>query len=395
MSVLILVSFAVFVIGSFLAAVLFIRHRQLPLRLFCFSLFTLSYNTLVIFLFETRYLSEVPFFLRTPSILSYLTFPALFLYVSFVLQGRQRLRWYDLVHAIPALIYTIDYMPLYLSGNEYKRILLAQLYANPQKALLYSEGWLITSNVHYLARHILGLAYVCVLAWMIYKYKDRHENSVAQKRYISRWIVPVTAVYAFFALFSIIESFIFPSTYGWILMVFNTLAIFAVISLLLIFNPAILYGEPYVPKEITPVHENIPQVTLHPDMASRLQLAFGVFIDRQKYLQSGITLKAVAGELSVQPHILSAFLNQNYRMHFNELINFYRIQYIKEGIINQRWQNYTLEAIATKAGFNNRTTFLSAFKKVTGMTPSGFLTANTKNKNPLDPLNTAPLKKEL
>src|SRR5688572_7044177 len=135
MSLNILISFAVFVIGSFLAAVLFFKHRQLSVRLFCFSLFTLSYNTFVIFLFETRYLSHVPFLFRTPSILSYLTFPALFLYISFVLQDRKRFYWYDLLHLVPSLIYITDYLPLYLSGDQYKRVLLEQLYANPQKAL--------------------------------------------------------------------------------------------------------------------------------------------------------------------------------------------------------------------------------------------------------------------
>ena len=89
MSLNLLLSFAVFVIGSFLAVGLFLKHKQLSVRLFCFSLFTLSYNTFVIFLFESRYLSQVPFLLRTPSILSYLTFPALFFIhiICFTKQG--------------------------------------------------------------------------------------------------------------------------------------------------------------------------------------------------------------------------------------------------------------------------------------------------------------------
>ena len=82
---------------------IFLKHKQLSVRLFCFSLFTLSYNTFLIFLFESRYLSQVPFLLRTPSILSYLTFPALFLYISFVLQNRERFYWSDLLHAIPPI----------------------------------------------------------------------------------------------------------------------------------------------------------------------------------------------------------------------------------------------------------------------------------------------------
>ena len=127
--------------------------------------------------------------------------------------------------------------------------------------------------------------------------------------------------------------------------------------------------------------ESNPQVTFHPDQILKLKLAFEAYIERREFLQNNITLKKMADDLGVQPHVLSAFLNQNYQMHFNELINYYRVQYIKAGIISRQWENYTLEAIGEKAGFNNRTTFLSAFKKVTGMTPSGFIVANAKNHN--------------
>ena len=377
MSVNILLSFAVFVIGSFLAVMLFFKHKQLSVRIFCFSLFTLSYNTLLIFLFESRYLSLVPFLLRTPSILSYLTFPALFLYISFVLQGRDRFRWYDLLHVIPAVIYIIDYTPLYLASNQYKQFVLERLYANPQQALQYSEGWLIPSNIHYMARHIIGLLYTCALGVMLIKYKANNPAAVRQRRYIFNWMATITIAYALFAILSIAESYVFPKSYGWILMVVNTLAVFAIISLILFFNPAIVYGIPHVFKIVRLPVESTATITLPPELMARLQIAFEGYIERKEYLQNDISLKKVASELKTQPHVLSSFLNQHYRMHFNELINYYRVQYIKAGMVNRQWDNFTLEAIATKAGFNNRTTFLSAFKKFTGMTPSGFMVANT------------------
>ncbi len=381
MSLNILLSFAVFIIGSFLAMALFLKHKQLSVRLFCFSLFTLSYNTLLIFLFESRYLSQVPFLLRTPSILSYLTFPALFLYISFVLQNRERFYWSDLLHTIPAIVYIIDYSPLYLASNQYKQLVLERLYANPQQALQYSEGWLIPSNIHYLARHIIALLYIGALGIMLARYRANNPEAVRQRRYIFNWMTTITVAYALFALMSIAETFIFPATYGWILMVINTLAVFAVISLLLFFNPAIIYGIPHIFKVVRPANHESPTATisLPPELMAKLQIAFESYIDRKEYLQNDINLKKVARELKTQPHVLSSFLNQHYRMHFNELINYYRVQYIKTGMVNRQWENITLEAIAEQAGFNNRTTFLSAFKKFTGMTPSGFMLANTKN----------------
>jgi AraC-like DNA-binding protein len=380
MSLNILLSFTVFVIGSFLAVVLFFKHQQLSVRLFCFSLLTLSYNTLLIFLFESRYLSHVPFLLRTPSILSYLTFPALFLYISFVLQGRERFYWYDLLHLVPALIYVIDYTPLYLASSHYKRLVLEKLYANPQQALQYSEGWLVPPNIHYFARHIIGLLYTAALGMMLIRYKAHNQQAVKQRRYIFNWMVTITVAYALFALLSMAESIAFPGSYGWLLMVINTLAVFAIISLILFFNPAILYGTSHVFKVSRPTNENnTATLSLAPELMARLQVGFENYLERKDYLQNDVTLKKVANELKTQPHILSSFLNHHYRMHFNELINYYRVQYIKAGMVSKQWENFTLEAIAESAGFNNRTTFLSAFKKFTGMTPSSFMLANAKD----------------
>ena len=60
-------------------------------------------------------------------------------------------------------------------------------------------------------------------------------------------------------------------------------------------------------------------------------------------------------------------------MRFNDLINWCRIQYIKDGLDSAKWNLLTLEGIGEEAGFNNRTTFLAAFKKFTGVTPTAFV----------------------
>jgi len=43
--------------------------------------------------------------------------------------------------------------------------------------------------------------------------------------------------------------------------------------------------------------------------------------------------------------------------------------------------NITIDGIAQMAGFSSRSSFYSAFKEVTGETPSHFLNSNVKNNN--------------
>ena len=171
---------------------------------------------------------------------------------------------------------------------------------------------------------------------MLIRYRTNNPVAVRQRRYIFNWMVTITVAYALFASISIAETLVFPATYGWILMVINTLAVFAVISLLLFFNPAIMYGLPHTFKIVRATPETPVPVSLAPELMAKLQIAFESCIERKNYLQNDVTLKKVARELKTQPHVLSAFLNQHYRMHFNELINYYRVQYIKAGMVKSR-----------------------------------------------------------
>ena len=104
-----------------------------------------------------------------------------------------------------------------------------------------------------------------------------------------------------------------------------------------------------------------------------MQNLFENYITKQYYLHQHTNLKQVATELKTQPYVLSTFINHVYRMHFNDVINLHRIKYIEDGLTNKKWESLTLEAIAGKAGFNNRITFLTAFKKFTGITPTQYL----------------------
>jgi AraC-like DNA-binding protein len=81
----------------------------------------------------------------------------------------------------------------------------------------------------------------------------------------------------------------------------------------------------------------------------------------------------LSDETRVPVHHLSAFINQYYKMNFNDLINAYRILTCIEKLLQREWKNKKLEAIANECGFNNRNTFTTAFKKVTELNPSEFL----------------------
>jgi AraC-like DNA-binding protein len=95
--------------------------------------------------------------------------------------------------------------------------------------------------------------------------------------------------------------------------------------------------------------------------------------EKKPYLQRSYSLKMLSDETHISVHHLSAFVNQYYKINFNDFINEYRVMICVDKLLSMEWKSKKLEAIAEESGFNNRNTFTVAFRKVTGINPSQFL----------------------
>ena len=95
-----------------------------------------------------------------------------------------------------------------------------------------------------------------------------------------------------------------------------------------------------------------------------------LMVEEELFKDSRLKLPKVAKELNTSPHRLSQYLNDNLNKSFNQYINEYRIGAAKELIKGN--DQFTLEAIGYEVGFNSRSTFYTAFKKSTGVTPAVF-----------------------
>ncbi len=97
------------------------------------------------------------------------------------------------------------------------------------------------------------------------------------------------------------------------------------------------------------------------------------FSRNKPFLKHGYSLRMLSEEVRLPLHQLSAFINNYYKMNFNDFVNEYRILSCIEKLLKKEWEFKKLESIAEESGFNNRNTFTSAFKKATGLNPSEFI----------------------
>jgi len=100
--------------------------------------------------------------------------------------------------------------------------------------------------------------------------------------------------------------------------------------------------------------------------------------NERPFLKKGFSIKDLALQINIPSYQLSAFINNESGMHFNDYINRLRISYCEKLIENGETDNLNLFGLADKCGFQNRNTFATAFKKYTGLTPSMFLKSLNK-----------------
>jgi ligand-binding sensor domain-containing protein/AraC-like DNA-binding protein len=91
-----------------------------------------------------------------------------------------------------------------------------------------------------------------------------------------------------------------------------------------------------------------------------------VLNETQIYLEPDLTLQKLASVLGVKSHYLSQVINQFYNRNFHEFINTYRVKNAKKLL---RETSLKIEAVAYDSGFNSISTFNTAFKKSTNLTP--------------------------
>lgn len=109
------------------------------------------------------------------------------------------------------------------------------------------------------------------------------------------------------------------------------------------------------------------------DRAQSIQKRLLELMERDKiFLDPDLTLKKLASQLQVHPNYLSQIINESLKQSSNDFINRYRIEHVKERLLDEEDAQKTILDIALESGFYSKSVFNTAFKKFTGTTPSKF-----------------------
>ena len=81
----------------------------------------------------------------------------------------------------------------------------------------------------------------------------------------------------------------------------------------------------------------------------------------------------IAKKIETNIAIISKTVNQEFGVNFNDFVNNYRVEAVKNSFAKGEHKKFTLIGIAYDCGFNSKASFNRAFKKNTGKTPKEYL----------------------
>lgn len=103
------------------------------------------------------------------------------------------------------------------------------------------------------------------------------------------------------------------------------------------------------------------------------------FESKQGYLEQGLILKKLAEQFKTNTSYLSQVINEYKGSNFNTYINVLRINFATQKIYHDKeWRKYSIEHIASAAGFSNRQSFSNIFLEQNGIRPADFIKKRIK-----------------
>ncbi len=97
-----------------------------------------------------------------------------------------------------------------------------------------------------------------------------------------------------------------------------------------------------------------------------------VMKNEKPFLDCDLTISVLANKIETTTHKLSQVINETYHKNFFDFINSYRIEEVKNQLMDSENDHYKIMAVAYDCGFNSKSTFYSIFKKHTRLTPSEY-----------------------
>lgn len=295
---------------------------------------------------------------------SYLQMPILYLYLLSVCYSDFKLKWKHILHITPYILGNLIMFPRFYMGSIAQKTLLFENF-NSLFESYFAHSVLHIQSIIYLTACFITLKHVKKI------FKQNYSGSaIITYNWLFQLILFTSLLYGFAFVKNILK---FSGNYSF----FEISHYILVISVLIVVCWYVLKALKY-PQLFAGVDSKLQLVSnsiekqKNTENKEELQ-KLSLFMKSQKpYLNPSLSLRHLAEKIQMNSRDLSVLINQDLNKHFFDFINEYRIEEAKKILKDQTKKEFTVLEILYEVGFNSKSSFNTAFKKHTGMTPTQF-----------------------
>lgn len=349
--------------------------------------------------------------------LYYLSGPFLYLFIRSLVRDELKFTSFDLIHLLPAVLTLIGIFPYLFTPFSEKLEIARAVNADFNVYKEIRPNWLIPVDVNNVMRPLLMISYcVASLVFLLknspsrlsHSSQDQVSSTVTMQYQQTRsWAILViiavlltSASYFITLYYFLVDGYEAALKNGFIWQMISA-ALYIVLPTSLLLFPNLMYGfirigRGEVERAVAASRATVVSASKATDGADgadgaevkletsptepipqeliTLKKAILTYIENEEpFLQKDFKAHDVALYLNVPAHHISYCFSVCFEESFSQLKTRYRIDYairlLKEGVAGEM----TIEAIGQQAGFASKSSFFTAFKESTGVTPQQYL----------------------
>ena len=309
----------------------------------------------------------------------FFTMPLLYLYILSVIYSDFSLKGKHLIHCIPFIINAVVFIPRYYAVD-------------------FDEKWIFLNandiermpevKISYLLIHSQIAFYLIASFLAIRKYKNLLlENYSNASMFSHKWMFQLILIIAIESVVAGIKNvFMFLHIekvyyYTLLLTALMMLGIVCWLVLKALQSPQLFRGIDSNLQLVRTLIKESNLVDTNPDQSStkkdaeiqeKIDMLEKFMIDQKLFLDASLTMYDLSKHLNMPVRELSLLINHDLDQHFFDFVNGYRIRQAMEMLRDPDKKEYTVLEILYDVGFNSKSSFNTAFKKLTRLTPTEY-----------------------
>ncbi|NRB82601.1 MAG: AraC family transcriptional regulator [Winogradskyella sp.] len=242
------------------------------------------------------------------------------------------------------------------------------------------------SNESLLLYEIVGelqfILYIVLVFLVLKNYKTIYRENYSNTNYeLYKWLFQITVFSCIAHAFVLLRWYASNSKFQEYVLNINILISLSVLGITIFFVLKALYQPDLfkgINSNLNPINSFLDKKTSinntrNNDIKSKyIPKLTSYMVEEKPYLDYQLTLQKLADQIQIPEKELSLLINHYLNKHFFDFINEYRINDAKTLLKDVTKKEVTVLEIVYQVGFNSKSSFYTAFKKVTGQTPTAY-----------------------